>query len=94
MHPIIVSEVDIHSPEKAEAEVILRDELIEGLNKMKSNEKVMIKVAIPTIEKLYMPLIEHPNVLRVVASSGGYLLSKNEGLIASFSRALTEGLDA
>lgn len=101
MVPILEPEVDINSPAKSECEAILRDELIEGLNKLKEDEKVMIKLSIPTEENFYKPLIEHPNVVRVVALSGGYpkeeantLLSKNEGLIASFSRALTEGLQA
>merc|ERR1739844_153744 len=76
-----------------------RDEILEHLNELKPDEKVMLKLTIPTVDNFYMPLIEHPNVLRVVALSGGYTreeanfhLARNDGLVASFSRALTEGL--
>lgn len=97
--PIIEPEVDIHIPDKAEAEDILKAEILKHLDKVE--KPVMLKLSIPTKENLYKELIEHKNVIRVVALSGGYsreeanaLLAKNHGLIASFSRALAEGLYA
>ncbi|WP_448852663.1 fructose bisphosphate aldolase [Corynebacterium sp. 335C] len=99
--PIIEPEVDINAADKAEAEKILRDELLKGLDALEGDLPVMIKLSIPTEDGFYTPLIEHDKVMRVVALSGGYerdeaneRLSRNPGLIASFSRALTEGLNA
>jgi fructose-bisphosphate aldolase class I len=99
--PIIEPEVDIHSPTKAEAEELLRASIQEQLAQLDSDQNVMLKLSIPTVDDFYRPLIEHPNVVRVVALSGGYSrdeanerLSRNHGMIASFSRALTEGLTA
>lgn len=95
--PILEPEVDIHCPEKAKAEEILKRELLAQLDKM--TEPVMLKITIPTVDNFYKEIIEHPMMLRVVALSGGYsrvqaneLLSRNHGVIASFSRALVEGL--
>lgn len=95
--PIIEPEVDIHIADKAEAEQILHDELEKHLNAF--DKPVMLKLSIPTKADLYADLMKHENVVRVVALSGGYsreeaneLLKKNHGLIASFSRALAEGL--
>ena len=99
--PIIEPEVDIHSPTKAEAEELLRASILEHLDRLAPDQKVMLKLSIPTVDDFYRPLIEHPNVVRVVALSGGYSrdeanerLARNHGMIASFSRALTEGLTA
>jgi len=99
--PILEPEIDIHAPDKAEAEVILRDALIAGLNALPSDQVVMLKLTIPDVPGFYSPLVEHPRVLKVVALSGGYTredanekLARNPGVIASFSRALTEGLRA
>ncbi len=99
--PIIEPEVDIHSDTKVEAEELLRDSIARHLDDLESDENVMLKLTIPTIDNFYRPLIEHPNVVRVVALSGGYSrddaderLARNHGMIASFSRALTEGLTA
>ena len=97
--PIIEPEVDIHIPDKAEAEIILKDELYRGLNALSSDQKVMFKLTLPEEDNFYASLMTDPHVVRVVALSGGYTqaqanekLSKNKGVIASFSRALTEGL--
>ena len=97
--PILEPEIDIHAPDKAEAEAILRDAILEGLNKVPDDQVVMLKLTIPDEAGFYTPLVEHPRVLKVVALSGGYTrddanekLSRNPGVIASFSRALTEGL--
>ncbi len=91
--PILEPEVDIHAPDKAQAEQLLRDELTAAVDTMP--EPVMLKLTIPSEDGFYTPLIEHPKVLRVVALSGGYSreeanerLARNPGLIASFSRAL------
>jgi fructose-bisphosphate aldolase, class I len=99
--PIIEHEVDIHSPEKEAAEGLLRDRIAEHLDARGDDRLVMLKLSIPTVDDFYADLIAHPGVLRVVALSGGYprdeaneRLSRNHGMIASFSRALTEGLDA
>jgi len=99
--PIIEPEVDIHSDTKVEAEEVLRDSIARHLDDLESDQNVMLKLTIPTIDNFYRPLIEHPNVVRVVALSGGYSrddaderLARNHGMIASFSRALTEGLTA
>lgn len=97
--PILEPEVDINSPDKAESEKILKEEILAHLNKLDKNQLVMLKLSIPTEDNLYKELIDHPQVMRVVALSGGYSkvdaiskLHRNSGLIASFSRALVEGL--
>ncbi len=97
--PIIEPEVDIKSPEKNWIEHILKRELIEALDSLDSSQNVMLKLTLPDEKNYYAELVHHPRVIRVVALSGGYtqvhadeLLAQNEGLIASFSRALTEGL--
>ena len=99
--PIIEPEVDIHSPEKEAAESLLRDAIAVQLDALSDDQPVMLKLSIPTVDNFYAPLIAHPKVLRVVALSGGYprdeaneRLSRQHGMIASFSRALTEGLSA
>jgi fructose-bisphosphate aldolase class I len=99
--PIIEPEVDINSPQKAEAEEQLKAALLDGVNKLDDGQEVMVKLTIPDTDNLYAELIEHPKVLRVLALSGGYTrddacarLARNHGMIASFSRALTEGLTA
>jgi fructose-bisphosphate aldolase class I len=99
--PIIEPEVDIKSPEKAKAEEILRDALLAGLNGLIADQKVMFKLTLPEKDGFYRACQEHPNMVRVVALSGGYSreeanarLSRNHGMVASFSRALTEGLSA
>jgi fructose-bisphosphate aldolase class I len=98
--PIIEPEVDIKSPRKAEAEDQLKARLLDGVNQL-GDQKVMLKLTLPDTDNLYRELVEHPNVIRVVALSGGYSrhdacekLARNNGVIASFSRALTEGLTA
>ena len=97
--PILEPEVSINSPDKAAAEAILLAELLKGLDALPDGSKVMIKLTIPDVADLYRPLIEHPAVVRVVALSGGYSrtdacarLAKNDGMIASFSRALINEL--
>ncbi|MGV0838286.1 fructose bisphosphate aldolase [Mycolicibacterium thermoresistibile] len=99
--PIVEPEIDIHSPKKAEAEEQLNTELLEHVNKLPDGQAVMLKLTLPETDNLYKELVEHPKVLRVVALSGGYTreescarLSRNNGVIASFSRAFTEGLTA
>ena len=99
--PIIEPEVDIHSPEKEAAESLLRDRIVQHLDQLNDDQPVMLKLTIPTVDDFYVDLIAHPRVLRVVALSGGYprdeaneRLSRQHGMIASFSRALTEGLSA
>jgi fructose-bisphosphate aldolase, class I len=99
--PIIEPEVDIHSPQKAEAESMLRAAIVDHLGLLASDESVMLKLTLPEVDDFYADLVAHPNVLRVVALSGGYSrheanarLARNHGVIASFSRALTEGLSA
>jgi fructose-bisphosphate aldolase class I len=99
--PIIEPEVDIKSPQKAEAETLLKQELVAHLNKLPKGQRVMLKLTLPTKDDFYQELVKHPAVLRVVALSGGYtreeankILARNHGVIASFSRALTEGLTA
>jgi fructose-bisphosphate aldolase class I len=99
--PIIEPEVNIKSAEKAKAEELLKVSLLNHLNKLSDTQTVMLKLSIPTQTNLYQELVAHPRVLKVVALSGGYsrdeansLLAKNKGIIASFSRALTEGLSA
>ena len=99
--PIIEPEVDIHAPDKREAEDLLRDQLLAHLDNLPADEKVMFKLTLPEQPGLYQPCLEHPNLLRLVALSGGYSreeanrrLADNSGMVASFSRALTEGLNA
>jgi fructose-bisphosphate aldolase class I len=98
--PIIEPEVDINSPEKAEAEALLKLEILTQLNLL-GDEKVMLKLTLPTEANFYKELVDHPKVIKVVALSGGYSrddanakLAENQGMIASFSRALTEGVSA
>jgi fructose-bisphosphate aldolase class I len=97
--PIIEPEVDIHSPQKAEAEALLEAAVLDKLGQLDRNQYVMLKLTLPDLADLYAELVNHPNVLRVLALSGGYSrqeanarLSRNRGVVASFSRALTEGL--
>jgi len=99
--PILEPEVDIHSETKSAAEEMLLKRLMERIRGLSSGQKVMLKVSLPNRDNLYAPCIEHPNVLKVVALSGGHsredanaLLARNNGMTASFSRALTEGLTA
>ncbi len=99
--PIIEPEVDIHSPEKAQAEAMLKDAMLQHLNGLGADEKVMLKLTLPEADNFYAECVKHPNVVRVVALSGGYprdeansRLSRNNGMVASFSRALSEGLSA
>ena len=99
--PIIEPEVDINSPEKAAAEDLLKAALLDQLATLVDDEVVMLKLTLPTTDNLYAELVSHPRILRVVALSGGYsraeantLLARNKGVVASFSRALTEGLSA
>ena len=99
--PIIEPEVDIHCPLKQEAEELLKAEIIEKLHELPAGAWIMLKITLPDRDGFYADLIEHPNVLRVVALSGGYTreqanerLRRNHGIVASFSRALVEGLSA
>ncbi|MEL6992550.1 MAG: fructose bisphosphate aldolase [Pseudomonadota bacterium] len=99
--PIIEPEVTISIPDKAEAETLLRDEIAKHLDALPTDQQVMLKLTLPETANHYKPLIDHPRIMRVVALSGGYSrdeanarLSQNTGMIASFSRALTEGLSA
>jgi len=97
--PIIEPEVDIHSPEKAGAEVLLKAALLDALDALDVDQQVMLKLTLPEVDDFHAELVEHPNVLRVFALSGGFSreeanarLTRNHGVAASFSRALTEGL--
>ena len=99
--PIIEPEVTISIADKAEAEAILLAEITRHLDRLPADRQVMLKLTLPTQDNLYKPLVDHPRVMRVVALSGGYsrddanrILARNRGMIASFSRALTEGLSA
>ncbi|GGH55694.1 fructose-bisphosphate aldolase class 1 [Phocicoccus schoeneichii] len=99
--PIIEPEVNINSADKKEIETLLNKEILAHLDDLSEGEEVMLKLTIPTEANLYEDLVNHPRVIRVVALSGGYsrdeaneLLKKNNGILASFSRALTEGLSA
>ena len=99
--PIIEPEVDIHSPQKAEAEALFKLEILTQLNLLNEGQEVMLKLTLPTEANFYKELVDHPRVLKVVALSGGYSreeanakLAENQGMIASFSRALTEGVSA
>jgi fructose-bisphosphate aldolase class I len=96
--PIIEPEVDIKSPQKAEAEVLLKAAILKELNALSSDQNVMLKLTLPNVAGFFDELVQHPRVVRVVALSGGYSreeankhLASNKGVIASFSRALTEG---
>ncbi len=97
--PIIEPEVDIHSEDKAESEKLLKEEIINQLSTLGKDVKIMLKLSLPTEDNFYSDLMEDPHVIRVVALSGGYTqkeanekLARNQGLIASFSRALSQGL--
>ena len=99
--PIIEPEVDINSPEKQAAEELLKAAILQHLGSVPEGQQVMLKLTIPEVDNFYTDLIAHPKVMRVVALSGGYSrddanarLARNKGMIASFSRALTEGLSA
>ena len=99
--PIIEPEVDIKSPQKAEAEALLKSAIVAGLDRLAEDQTVMLKLTLPDADDFYAGLVAHPRVLRVVALSGGYTrdvanarLARNHGVVASFSRALTEGLSA
>ena len=99
--PIIEPEVDINSPQKAEAEALLLTALLAQLDQLGEGQLVMLKLTLPETANFYQPCVNHPNVLKVVALSGGYSreeanrrLALNNGMVASFSRALTEGLSA
>jgi fructose-bisphosphate aldolase class I len=99
--PIIEPEVDIHCPEKAKAEALLKAAILEKLNELPGGQLVMLKLTLPEQDDLYADCVSHPNVVRVAALSGGYTreeannrLRRNHGIVASFSRALVEGLSA
>jgi len=99
--PIIEPEVNIKATDKKEAEALLKTAILKQLDALGADQKVMLKLSIPTVDGFYSELVQHPKVVRVVALSGGYsrdesnaMLAKNPGVIASFSRALTEGLSA
>jgi fructose-bisphosphate aldolase, class I len=99
--PILEPEIDIKSPEKREAEDLLRERLLAGLDGIGDDQVVMFKLTLPEEDDLYRELVDHPKILKVVALSGGYSreeanarLARNHGVVASFSRALTEGLTA
>ena len=99
--PIIEPEVDIKSTEKAACEKLLKENILAHLNALKPDQKVMLKLTLPDVDDFYVDCIQHPNVLRVVALSGGYSrqeanerLARQHGMVASFSRALSEGLNA
>lgn len=99
--PIVEPEVDIHCPDKAKAEALLRAALLEKLNHLPAGQLVMLKLTLPEQDDFYADCVRHPRVLRVVALSGGYpreeandRLRRNHGVVASFSRALVEGLSA
>lgn len=99
--PILEPEVTISIADKAEAEKLLQEEILKHLDTLPADQQVMLKLSLPTVDNFYTPLVDHPKVLKVVALSGGYsrkdanaILARNRGIIASFSRALTEGLSA
>ena len=99
--PIVEPEVDIHCPEKAKAEALLKAAIVEKLNQLPAGQLVMLKLTLPEQDNFYADFVTHPKVLRVVALSGGYSreeannrLRRNHGVVASFSRALAEGLSA
>jgi len=97
--PMIEPETDIHSPEKAATEALLKAALLAALDGLKADQQVMLKVTLPEADDFYADLVQHPNVLRVFARSGGHTraeavakLARNHGVAANFSRALKEGL--
>jgi fructose-bisphosphate aldolase class I len=99
--PIIEPEVDIHCPDKAAAETLLKKEILAELDKLPADKQVMLKLTLPEVDDFFKELVAHPRVLKVVALSGGYSrdeanarLTRQKGVIASFSRALTEGLSS
>lgn len=99
--PILEPEIDIHSPQKADAEVLLKAALLKGLDNVPADRQIMFKLTLPEVDGFYQEFVDHPRVLKVVALSGGYSrdeantrLARNHGVVASFSRALTEGLTA
>jgi fructose-bisphosphate aldolase class I len=99
--PIVEPEVDIHCPEKAEAEELLKGAILEELDGLPEGQLVVLKITLPEKANFYAELLSHPKVVRVVALSGGYTreegnerLRRNHGVVASFSRALVEGLSA
>ena len=99
--PIVEPEVDIHCPEKAGAEALLKAAILEKLAKLPADQSVMLKITLPERDDFYADCVKHPKVLKVVALSGGYSrregndrLRRNHGVVASFSRALVEGLSA
>jgi len=99
--PIVEPEIDIHCPEKAKAEGLLKAAILEKLNQLPQGQVVMLKLTLPEQDNFYTDFVKHPKVLRVVALSGGYSrdeannrLRRNHGVVASFSRALAEGLSA
>ncbi|MEZ5157279.1 MAG: fructose bisphosphate aldolase [Candidatus Nanopelagicales bacterium] len=99
--PILEPEIDINSPSKAQAEQLLKPALLAGLAGLEDDQHIMLKLTLPEVDDFYADLVAHPNVLRVVALSGGYSreeanarLARQHGVVASFSRALTEGLTA
>ena len=99
--PIVEPEIDIHCPEKAKAEGLLKAAILEKLNQLPQGQMVMLKLTLPEQDNFYADFVRHPKVLRVVALSGGYSrdeankrLRRNHGVVASFSRALAEGLSA
>lgn len=97
--PIIEPEIDIHSPEKSAAEAMLKATILKWLATLEADQRVMLKLSLPAVDDFYAELVSHPRVVRVLALSGGYTreeanarLARNHGVIASFSRALTQGL--
>jgi fructose-bisphosphate aldolase class I len=99
--PIVEPEVDIRCPDKAKAEALLKESIVAALGRLGAGQQVMLKLTLPTQDDFYADLVRHPQVLKVVALSGGYsreegnrLLARNHGVVASFSRALVEGLSA
>ena len=99
--PIVEPEIDIHCPEKAKAEGLLKAAILDKLNELPQDQMVMLKLTLPEQNNFYTDFVKHPKVLRVVALSGGYSrdeansrLRRNHGVVASFSRALAEGLSA
>lgn len=99
--PIIEPEVDIHAPDKAQAEALLKNEILAQLDELNAEQNIMLKLTLPEVDNFYQELVAHERVVRVVALSGGYSrekanekLNNNQGIIASFSRALSEGLSA
>ena len=99
--PIVEPEVDIKNPDKKGSEEVLKKEMLAELDKLPANQQVMLKLTIPDVDNLYAELVKHPRVLKVVALSGGYSrdeankrLARQNGMIASFSRALSEDLTA